>query len=327
MMKVASIAVVHPRDGSILYIHRKDNKKWTLPGGSFEEGENPLEAAKRELWEETGIKATSLTKLGVGIVTGKHGDYEVHAFKYEPKKKPEISFKNDPDEEADSECWFGGDSDSDYASGLPTVNVHVPNDKNVTLILLGEFEASDKVKITEGEIRGGGKLKEPIQKAIKDIPLGTPTIDDAGHEVYDYNHLLPTKWSGKLHLQIKHKQDDPDYPNSIEATLHNPEYPEEGPVGFVKAGIFKGKDGQMEMEPHSELHEDYHGEGLGRAMYEALYGHAKNALGVSRVAGFKHTQAAKHVHDSLARLHGLEYHPKKRLGDPEFQYGSYSYKI
>jgi predicted NUDIX family NTP pyrophosphohydrolase len=46
---------------------RKDDGAWTIPKGEFEEGEDPLEAAKREFCEETGAVVTgqfqSLTPL------------------------------------------------------------------------------------------------------------------------------------------------------------------------------------------------------------------------------------------------------------------------
>ena len=35
-------------------------KLWQMPQGCIDEGEEPLPAAKRELWEETGIKTVSL---------------------------------------------------------------------------------------------------------------------------------------------------------------------------------------------------------------------------------------------------------------------------
>lgn len=35
-------------------------KLWQMPQGGIDEGEEPLPAAKRELWEETGIKTVSL---------------------------------------------------------------------------------------------------------------------------------------------------------------------------------------------------------------------------------------------------------------------------
>jgi len=37
-----------------------DDKRWQMPQGGIEKGEKPLVAAKRELWEETGIQTASL---------------------------------------------------------------------------------------------------------------------------------------------------------------------------------------------------------------------------------------------------------------------------
>lgn len=37
---------------------RKDDGAWSIPKGEFEEGEDPLEAAKREFCEETGVAVT-----------------------------------------------------------------------------------------------------------------------------------------------------------------------------------------------------------------------------------------------------------------------------
>lgn len=65
-MKSAGILLFRFRNGKIemLLAHpggpfwsRKDDGAWSIPKGIFEDNEQPLEAAKRELFEETGIKA------------------------------------------------------------------------------------------------------------------------------------------------------------------------------------------------------------------------------------------------------------------------------
>jgi len=43
---------------------RRMNRCWSMPQGGVEEGEEPLQAAKRELFEETGIKADEVDWIG-----------------------------------------------------------------------------------------------------------------------------------------------------------------------------------------------------------------------------------------------------------------------
>jgi len=45
--------------------HAWDISSWEVPAGTFDEGEDPAECARRELAEETGLVATRYSSLGV----------------------------------------------------------------------------------------------------------------------------------------------------------------------------------------------------------------------------------------------------------------------
>ncbi len=45
------------RDGRVALVHRPRYDDWTLPKGKLESGEEPEQAALREVWEETGFRA------------------------------------------------------------------------------------------------------------------------------------------------------------------------------------------------------------------------------------------------------------------------------
>lgn len=313
MKQVASIAVVGSR-GSILFIRRRDNGKWSLPGGHIEEGEEPLAAAVRELYEEVGLEIDpdDLDYLGCGTIKDK---YKVYSYKYENDdiSSSDIDFSNDPDEEADDHCWFGGDTDSDYDDGCMPENVHVPNERNVTLILMG--------KSTNG---GDVTIEEELSKmAVKDIPPGEP---DGSR--FDYNHLLAPTQRGKLSLIVKHYPQVGPTGGHTHAMLFSHEGGKRIPIGKVEGihGIDR-KTGEAYIEPHSELDEDYHGLGLGKAMYEALYAHAYHKLGIRKVMGGIHSADAHRVHESLARKHGFEYLPKDRSWNESMPHGQYGYTL
>jgi ADP-ribose pyrophosphatase len=45
--------------------HSWDESSWEAPAGTFDEGEEPEQCARRELGEETGLRASRFTELGM----------------------------------------------------------------------------------------------------------------------------------------------------------------------------------------------------------------------------------------------------------------------
>jgi GNAT superfamily N-acetyltransferase len=69
----------------------------------------------------------------------------------------------------------------------------------------------------------------------------------------------------------------------------------------------------------AELSDQYHGRGLGKALYRALYAHAANDLRVKSVDGESHSDSARKVHQSLSSEYGFKYSAKpniRRAGGP-----------
>ncbi len=62
------------------YKHGAGRRILELPAGYLEEGENPLQAAQRELLEETGLSARSWEPLGTYVKDGNRGSGMCHAY-------------------------------------------------------------------------------------------------------------------------------------------------------------------------------------------------------------------------------------------------------
>ncbi len=65
-------------DGSIVLVLRRDNHRWSLPGGIVDWGEDVLTAAIRELKEEAGLQEASLDRL-VGLYSDPNRDPRFHS--------------------------------------------------------------------------------------------------------------------------------------------------------------------------------------------------------------------------------------------------------
>ncbi len=131
MKHVCTIGVLC--NGGILMGMRRDNNLWTTPGGHKDDIETPLQGAIRELKEEAGLEANSLTPLGCELVTTFTGkELVVHPFELIISNKVKTSVRFDPDMEVHKWEWVP------FGLGLPEHvmnNLHSP--KNVLLARLG----------------------------------------------------------------------------------------------------------------------------------------------------------------------------------------------
>jgi 8-oxo-dGTP pyrophosphatase MutT (NUDIX family) len=69
--------VVLDADGRVLLGRRSDTGQWGLPGGIIDPGEEPADAAVREIYEETGVIAVPEALVAVtvsGLITYRNGD-------------------------------------------------------------------------------------------------------------------------------------------------------------------------------------------------------------------------------------------------------------
>jgi predicted NUDIX family NTP pyrophosphohydrolase len=82
------VLLVHP--GGPFWIH-KDLGAWSIPKGGMEEGESNLDAAKRELEEETGIKTDGEF---IELSSVKQGSKIIFAWAFELHSEAELRMSN-----------------------------------------------------------------------------------------------------------------------------------------------------------------------------------------------------------------------------------------
>ena len=70
------------RDGEVLLVRGRDDRRWTVPGGWADVGERPSEAVEKEIREESGYLARATKLIGVRNVDVRGvGPWPFHGYK------------------------------------------------------------------------------------------------------------------------------------------------------------------------------------------------------------------------------------------------------
>ena len=99
-------AVLVVKDGKVMLTKRAINPYkdwWDLPGGFMENGEDPIEGAKRELLEETGL-IIEVEKL-LDVEVDKYGDNGVYTLNFQFISKP-VGGELQPQSDVSEVRWF-----------------------------------------------------------------------------------------------------------------------------------------------------------------------------------------------------------------------------
>ena len=113
--------IIANKKGELLLCKRKGMNSWQFPQGGIDFGEDPLKAAKRELFEEGGIKSNSIKlidsiddwlKYDIPKKSRRKKIFKTNFkgqkqkwFLFKLKEDVRISFDNDPDNEFDNFKW------------------------------------------------------------------------------------------------------------------------------------------------------------------------------------------------------------------------------
>lgn len=172
---------------------------------------------------------------------------------------------------------------------------------------------------------------EFAKMAIQDIRRGafTGKWHDVKGQTYNYTHVLPNEHQKNLQVLVHSKPLGPDPRGArFEVNLKENGNDKGWVIGFYNPQTNAVKVGLAELAP------EHRGKGIGTALYEALYAHAKHYHGATHAVGAEHSTMAHKAHLRLAAKHGLNYaadlNPEaanNRPGEYDDKWGGYKYTL
>jgi ADP-ribose pyrophosphatase YjhB (NUDIX family)/predicted DNA-binding protein YlxM (UPF0122 family) len=89
--KGQGVGLVVTNDSGHILVGMGDDGKWQTPGGHVDPGEDFIQAAKRELKEETGLDAANLSEIGHAVINGNDAKvFYVAEYQGNPKNTEEL---------------------------------------------------------------------------------------------------------------------------------------------------------------------------------------------------------------------------------------------
>lgn len=103
--KTEGILAIIRNGNNILFLRQSyRTRRWCLCGGGIDAGESPRDACIREVFEETGLKATSATRVWTFPWTKEFKNDTVHLFIVDAEGTPRVD-----GDEIIATRWFGRD--------------------------------------------------------------------------------------------------------------------------------------------------------------------------------------------------------------------------
>ena len=208
--------------------------------------------------------------------------------------------------------------------------------KPTTLQHVGQLQAPADFSKRTGRLK---PLEAPyLKKAIADLQPGTldAQSEDGHHQSWNYTHLLSPEVRAKGYTMKVVLNKLLGYLQVYTAKTNKkgerrPAGSWQGFFGDDKQGDGTRQAGKLNVS-EAVVPEGDRRQGIGMAMYEAAYSHARRHLGVHTVFGYGHSTSAGATHKKLAAKHGLDYEPApgravQYPSDFDDHHGDYEYGL